>query len=851
MPMDTCTEPGPPDMGMLDAARRPEPRKPKHRTSSFIDTVVDMAPKQQEQQQHRPPDHPGHHLPPGPPPHRHARTDLQVPSSASSSTPTSTTSPAATYMSRTQQLSHRRLHNLNFDLDLSHAQSVTHHHHPPNDVLPPQNAHTATTMPQDDEPMDNSPRARFAHPASSRKPSWPSSAGSAHSHNPDQADLRDHDSYTIPSASASSAAQLRTLLPAPVEEPASSMQPARKKTMVGRVQVAAACLSCRRRKVKCNGGRPTCQRCAEQGLTCEYDADLDSTRMLTLKRRQVELKTEVDDLRDLFSLLQTRPEQDALEIFRRIRANPTADVHSVVDFVRSGDLLLQNAALSTATAAGLDDPQALRVDDRAAEQPYAIRVPARPWTTIAGDGLVSELVGSFFAWDAIFWLPFIDRTCFIADMRAGNPAEAKYCSPLLVHAMCALRCSTSPRAKTLSAIYGFDIRDRFLDQAKKILDQENGRVSLPTVWALAILFICSSSQGRDRAGFMYRFTAYDMLKRMRLQQRLELLEEAEGDEEARVALRVYSRTLWGMYAFESCVAFVYLNPTAFPRPTMPRMFHDPRVGKNTTKTGFVDDYPLSTAILDAACDLSDIYNEVMVYNRQVKADGVLLGSEADLDRRMLHFREVRACREALPVDIQTSLHFSPGTCSLDSFADQVLLAIFRPLHHDASLPDPSLGTAGDICFSCCEAGIVGAEGVVRDFQMQQHGYSVVITYPLYSAAITLVSMLDQPRVGPLFTRACRLLAEMQDDYLLTAFCLHGVKAMAEKMGLAIPRAALPYFTDLRVGQAQLQDVPISFVLPGWDDMTEFLSHDGGIAQEEGLGVEMGMLIAKWNAMSTS
>lgn len=100
-------------------------------------------------------------------------------------------------------------------------------------------------------------------------------------------------------------------------------------------------------------------------------------------------------------------------------------------------------------------------------------------------------------------------------------------------------------------MYGYDIRDRFLAEAKKILDQENGRVSLPTAWALAILFICSSSQGRDRAGMMYRFTAFDMLKRMRLHQRLELTRDTEGAEEARIALRVYSRSLWGMYAFES------------------------------------------------------------------------------------------------------------------------------------------------------------------------------------------------------------------------------------------------------------------------------------------------------------
>ena len=96
-----------------------------------------------------------------------------------------------------------------------------------------------------------------------------------------------------------------------------------------------------------------------------------------------------------------------------------------------------------------------------------------------------------------------------------------------------------------------DLRERFLNEAKKILDQELGRISLPMIWALAIMFICSSTQGQDRAGMMYRFTAFEMLKKMRLPQRLEKLQAGDMTEEAEVASRVYSRALWGMYAFES------------------------------------------------------------------------------------------------------------------------------------------------------------------------------------------------------------------------------------------------------------------------------------------------------------
>lgn len=96
---------------------------------------------------------------------------------------------------------------------------------------------------------------------------------------------------------------------------------------------------------------------------------------------------------------------------------------------------------------------------------------------------------------------------------------------------------------------------------------------------------------------------------------------------------------------------------------MPRMFHDPDVARWPVIAGFVDDYPLSTAVLDASCDLADIYNEIMAYNRQAKDD--TLGSPADVKRRMIYCREVQAWREALPVDIQADLNFSPATFFLE------------------------------------------------------------------------------------------------------------------------------------------------------------------------------------------
>jgi hypothetical protein len=70
-----------------------------------------------------------------------------------------------------------------------------------------------------------------------------------------------------------------------------------------------------------------------------------------------------------------------------------------------------------------------------------LKLRARPWTTVAGDGVVSELVSKFFAWDGAYMLPFIDRICFIRDMKTGDIARSQFCSPFLVSAICTLQVS--------------------------------------------------------------------------------------------------------------------------------------------------------------------------------------------------------------------------------------------------------------------------------------------------------------------------------------------------------------------------------------------------------------------------
>lgn len=103
---------------------------------------------------------------------------------------------------------------------------------------------------------------------------------------------------------------------------------------------------------------------------------------------------------------------------------------------------------------------------------------------------------------------------------------------------------TSDRAKCYSFFSKQNLAERFIEQARKYQDLEYGRASLPTVQALIFLFINMAYLGRDRAGYMYKAAALEMLYRLRLDRRFARLHDEIPEEHKEK--RAISRMLWGM-----------------------------------------------------------------------------------------------------------------------------------------------------------------------------------------------------------------------------------------------------------------------------------------------------------------
>ncbi len=145
---------------------------------------------------------------------------------------------------------------------------------------------------------------------------------------------------------------------------------------------------------------------------------------------------EVDEqLRELYTLLHTRPWNEVLEILRRIRENP--DPLAVVRFIKEGDILVRGNERRKCTNASAD-AQGPEGEEPSPVQPRLL--PTRSWTTIADDNVVQDLVSVFFEREQPFLMSFVDREMFLADMQAkfDPPAGRPFCSTLLVNAICAV-----------------------------------------------------------------------------------------------------------------------------------------------------------------------------------------------------------------------------------------------------------------------------------------------------------------------------------------------------------------------------------------------------------------------------
>jgi len=308
--------------------------------------------------------------------------------------------------------------------------------------------------------------------------------------------------------------------------------------------IQSACVPCRKRKSKCDGGTPVCATCTAVYKTdCHYDAESDSRRSKSAFSNAAAAGTKREASDTVASTLHSQDEFNAEFILTSLRRLPEEHVHDFVQHLRkdpeaklatlaetwpktvtlSSNASLELPSLETDLSMLLGKPAVTLtgesrhfghsaglglvpedenfVGGRARTNSALPERQGTTWTTVTNDlEFVNRLLKLYFAWSHSFYILF-SRECFYKDFESGRD---KYCSPLLVNALCAYAChfTSEPAGRTDPSNFRTS-GDHFFAEAKRLLYEDDETSSLTTAQALCIMAMREPSTGRDSTGFRY------------------------------------------------------------------------------------------------------------------------------------------------------------------------------------------------------------------------------------------------------------------------------------------------------------------------------------------------------------
>jgi hypothetical protein len=291
---------------------------------------------------------------------------------------------------------------------------------------------------------------------------------------------------------------------------------------------------------QCDGGTPVCATCTAVYKTpCFYDPESESRRSKTsssaaatgTKRDVSAASSSNQDVAAsadfLLNSLRDLPEEHVLELLSHIRSDPKLDVTSLAESWRKNVILPRHSSSAVQSLENdlsdvLGKPSVTPFGRSRhfghssglglvpEDENFGTGVPKNnntnlrrkgtTWTSVTNDlAFVEELLALYFTWSHPFYVIF-SRECFYKDFRVGRE---KYCSSLLVNAICAYAChfTDNPRGRTVSTNFR-TAGDHFFEEAKRLL-YEDESPNLTTVQALCVMSMREPSTGRDTSGFSY------------------------------------------------------------------------------------------------------------------------------------------------------------------------------------------------------------------------------------------------------------------------------------------------------------------------------------------------------------
>ncbi|KAL2810250.1 fungal-specific transcription factor domain-containing protein [Aspergillus granulosus] len=359
--------------------------------------------------------------------------------------------------------------------------------------------------------------------------------------------------------------------------------------------VARACHECRRRRAKCNGGKPSCSRCLDREIDCVY-TNAEDQRGTAPKSLVHLLQSRINVLEQILRLHSIDIDASIAELTAsgvlpsdgRHGAPTDLDLeHMCAEF--DGALCLDGLVAvdnEEARFFGLSSgrPELLETtnEDGSVVPPTSTLPLERYHTNLdsqligiqennISDELVDHLIGLYFKWEQP-WHQVVDERLFRESMQTNG----RYSSQILLNAILSIGSRYSDRIQTRSNPDESNTAGQlFLEAAEELLHFELKSPSITTIQALAVMAVAYVAMGSDDAGWLRHGMAIRLALDMGFNLDPSILKQSYRltDEEAALRRQIYwalycTDKLWASYTGRICTvldsqALVTL-PTALP-----------------------------------------------------------------------------------------------------------------------------------------------------------------------------------------------------------------------------------------------------------------------------------------------
>ncbi|KAJ5938124.1 hypothetical protein N7454_004466 [Penicillium verhagenii] len=311
---------------------------------------------------------------------------------------------------------------------------------------------------------------------------------------------------------------------------------------------------------QCSGKEP-CDRCVKTGAICTIDEEGDQRRKDGLKRKLDSYQEKASLLDRLVATLQETSKTRAAQILNLIRSNASLEEVQLFldDFIERSKVEKTPELVEICSGVrDLNESQKraalARLHPKRLSDIVLFQVPAAPWTSVTKDNeFVSHLISMWFSWTHPF-LNWIDRDLFIRDMQSGN-LDSEFCSPFLVNIILADACPFSdyPEAYAVAG-QAWSRGLQFYKEAKQHLDQSNGKVTVPYVQGLGVLYACTCMMGKDRTGWIYlgqlAYAIHELARKHKPP-------PPDADPDTQHKSRAIDMAIWGLFNLASMTGLAY------------------------------------------------------------------------------------------------------------------------------------------------------------------------------------------------------------------------------------------------------------------------------------------------------